>query len=141
MRLSLDEGRRRNVFTFGVSVTMLPMRSCPRQFAVRGDDVAAETETAAGPPGGRVDAAGVAGDGGAAGGAGGELGVGAAEGGGAFPAGGATGEDGPGAPASGGGAPESGSIRPKRAAARRILKKYMATIASANAMSSTIVKR
>ena len=43
--------------------------------------------------------------------------------------------------APGGGAPLLASIRPKRAAARRILKKYMTTIASANAMSSAIVKR
>ena len=35
----------------------------------------------------------------------------------------------------------SGSIRPKRAAARRILKKYMASIAKAKTTSSAIVKR
>ena len=33
---SPDEGRNRKVFTPGVSVTMRPRRSCPRQFAVRG---------------------------------------------------------------------------------------------------------
>jgi hypothetical protein len=67
-------------------------------------------------------------------------------GGGAFPAGEDPGEDGLGAPPSGGedpggGFPESELMRPNRAEARRILKKYMANIASANAMSSTIVKR
>ena len=87
-----------------------------------------------------------------AGGAAGEGDGGGDEGGddppedGALPAGGGAGENGPGAPTSGGappggGGPESGSRRPKSAAARRILKKYMTTIASANAMSSPIVKR
>ena len=56
----MDEGRRRNVFTLGVSVTMLPTRSCPRQFAVRGDaEVVAETGTADDPRGDGVGAAGV----------------------------------------------------------------------------------
>jgi hypothetical protein len=69
--------------------------------------------------------------------------VGAA-GAGAFSGGAGEGELG--APASGGddpggGAFVSGPRRPKRAAARRILKKYRASIASANAISSTIVKR
>ena len=67
-----------------------------------------------------------------------------AEGDGAAPDGGAGG--GVRASASGGdappgGAPESGSIRPNKAAVRRILKKYMATIASANATSNIIAKR
>ena len=155
--------------TLGVSVTMLPTRSCPRQFAVGGDaEVASEMRPADDPPGDGADAGGVpavgmagtigAADGGAppadgpgvsdfsASGAGGEPGVGAAEGGDVPPGGGATGEDGLGAPAGGGddpggGAPESGSMRPKRAAVRRILKKYMATIASANAINTTIVMR
>lgn len=35
----------------------------------------------------------------------------------------------------------SGLIRPKSTSARRILKKYMTTIANANAMSSPMVKR
>ena len=173
MRLSLDEGRSRNVLTLGVSVTMLPTRSHPRQCAVRGGaEVAAHTagcvagEAGGGiPPGGEAGAcnfsadgaAGMAGEdsvagGGAnvgdfsAGGMPGEPGVGAAEGGGFSPVGGDTGAERPGAPASGGDAPGgggfvSGSRRPKRAAARRILKKYMKTIANANTMSSPIVKR
>ena len=37
---SLDEGSRRKVFTPGVSMTMLPTRSWPRQFAVIGEAVA-----------------------------------------------------------------------------------------------------
>ena len=41
----------------------------------------------------------------------------------------------------GGGDPASGSSRPNRAVARRILKKYMASIVIPNAMSRTIVKR
>ena len=41
----------------------------------------------------------------------------------------------------GGSVPAPDSIRPKSAAVRRILKKYMATIANANAMSSAIVRR
>jgi hypothetical protein len=54
--------------------------------------------------------------------------------------------DEPGDPVSGGaepgaGRPESVSIRPKRAAVRRILKKYMAIITAANAMRRPIVKR
>ena len=67
-----------------------------------------------------------------------------AEGDGAAPDGGTGG--GVRAPASGGDAPggdapESDSIRPNKAAVRRILKKYMVTIATANATSNIIVKR
>ena len=66
--------------------------------------------------------------------------------GGSPPDGGADDEGGPGPPArggeaSGGGGLASGSIRPKSAAARRILKKYMASIADVNATSSAIVKK
>jgi len=150
MGLSLDEDRRRNVFTLGVSVTMLPTRSCPRQFAVTGDaEVASETAGDVTGEAGEPPATGEAGDLSAAFAAS-PPGTGTADdpsGGGAgaagVPAAGVVGElgaAGGGAPP-GGGDPESESRRPKRAAARRILKKYMATIASANAMSSTIVKR
>ena len=127
--------KRRNVLTLGVSVTTLPTRSWPRQFAVGGGaEDAPGTRIAGDPAGDATDAGGVP-----------AAGVAGAAGGTPAPSG-AAGEDGPGAPASGGavpggGAAGSGAIRPKRAAVRRILKKYIATIASANAMSSPIVKR
>jgi len=113
-RPSPDEETRRIVFTVGVSVTILPTRRCPLHFAVRGGDETiseAEAEADGGVGGGDVPGAG-----------------------------------GPGIPASGGadpggGDPAAGSSLPNRAAARRILKKYIATIASANPMRSTIVKR
>lgn len=154
--------------TLGVSVRTLPTRSCPRHLAVMGGaEFTSETPVADAPAGDGSDVgvaagAGVAGEVGAAGGSApagergagdfsaravvGELGVGAAEGGWPLPADGATGEAGPGPPASGGedpggGDPESELRRPKRAAARRILKKYMTTIAKAKLMSSPIVKR
>ena len=139
-KLSLTGGTRRNVLTLGVSAMMLPTRSCPRHFAVAGGAASGRDEAA----GGEADAGGVA--------TASWVAESAGEGGGAIPAGGMppvgciVGE-GLGAPASGGEAPgggvapATGSMRPKRAAVRRILKKYMAIIASANAMRSTIVKR
>ena len=155
---------RRYVFTIGVSLTMLATRRSPRHFAVNG---AAELAFGAGPedpPGGEAGAdggggcparAGVgcppgAGVGGVSAGGGAEASAPAEGGvggdppaGGTFPPGGA---DDPAAPPAGGddpggGDPLSGSTRPKRAAARRILKKYMASIANANATSSAIAKK
>ena len=113
----MDEGSRRNVFRLGVSATMFPMRSFPFQFAVTGG--ASEADGAVGLS--TVLAAFASGVGAAAGG----FAEGGASGGLGVPSGGCA----------------SGSRRPNRAAARRILKKYMDTIASANATSNTIVKR
>ncbi len=103
----MGEGRRRNVFTLGVSVTMLPTRSCPFQFAVIG-----EVEIVSGTADDPLGDGGVAGV------------VGAADTG--DPPDGGGGADGGGVPPGGGESPGGGflsePIRPKRAAARRILK-------------------
>ena len=114
---SLEGGRRRNVFTLGVSVTMFPTRRCPRQFEVTGG--AAETSVAGGA---RVLSGGFESSQGGAG----------ARGFGVPP---------PGGGVTGGAGSASVSIRPNKAAARRILKKYIAIIASAKTTSIAMVKR
>ena len=111
---SPELGNRRNVFTLGVSVRMVPTFSWPRQFALSGDDVGGEGACTAAPPGGAAWAAGAGGVAGAAGVAGGATGVAGAAG--------VAGAEGDAPPASGGdepGGPLPGlaSRRPKSAAA------------------------